>query len=133
MIPISEINIEDEIEEVEEPGLTYYIDRTKNRIVGFTDGIEAVKQAVSLILGTERFEHIIYSTDYGTESVRIVGASASVLKSELGRTVREALTQDDRISDVINFNIVITGDSADIRFTVVTIYGNFEEGVTQSV
>lgn len=133
MIPISEVDIEENIEEVEEPSTTYYIDPVKKKVVGLVDGIESVKQAVKLILGTERFEHIIYTTDYGTESVRLIGASSSVLRSELGRSIREALTQDDRISDVVNFKINITGDTADVRFTVVTIYGDFNEGVTRSV
>lgn len=133
MIPISEVNIEDEIEEVEEPSTTYYIDKENNRISGMVDGLEAVKQAVYLILSAERFEHIIYTTDYGTESVRLIGAPASVLRSELGRSIKEALLQDDRISDVVNFSINITGDTADVRFTVVTVYGNFEEGVTRNV
>ena len=133
MIPISEVNIEEEVEEVEEHSTTYYIDPVKKKVVGMTDGLEAVKQAVRIILSVERFEHIIYTTDYGTESVRLVGASASILRSELGRSIREALTQDDRISDVVNFQIDIQGDTADVKFTVVTVYGNFEEGVTRSV
>lgn len=133
MIPVTEVVTDEEIEEVQEPGLTYHIDPVKKRIVGTADGLEAVKQAVFLILQSERFEFLIYSTDYGTESVRLVGASASIIRSELSRSIRDALTQDDRISDVINFQINIRGDTADIKMTVVTIYGNFEQGVTRDV
>lgn len=53
-----------EVEEIIEPTKTYKI--KDNRIVGFADGKEALKQAIQLILGTERYEYLIYSWNYGS-------------------------------------------------------------------
>ncbi len=47
------------------PSLTYRIDFEKNRLSGMTDGKDALQQAIRLRLMTERFEHLIYSWDYG--------------------------------------------------------------------
>ena len=105
---------------------TYRIDWEKGRIVGFVDGLEAVKQAVYLILHTERYEHLIYSTDYGSELKGLIGKDQLFVQSEIKRRVREALMQDDRIEDVTNFNIQFDGDSALVRFTVVSVFGDFE-------
>ena len=115
-----------EVEEEQQPSLTYGIDFEKGRIVGMIDGLEAVKQAVFLILQTERYRYLIYSDDYGSELEGLIGRDPLFVRSELKRRIREALLQDDRIEDVTNFDIQINGDSALVRFTVVTIFGDFE-------
>lgn len=114
-----------EITTEQQPSLTYRIDFEKRRITGLTDGLEAVKQAVFLILQTERYEYLIYSTDYGSELRGLVGMEPAYIQSELKRRITEALTQDDRIEDVTNFQTEINGDSATVRFTVVTTFGDF--------
>jgi len=120
------IPAEIEVEEEQQPSLTYGIDFEKGRIVGMIDGLEAVKQAVFLILQTERYRYLIYSADYGSELEGLIGRDPLFVRSELKRRIREALLQDDRIEDVTNFDIQINGDSALVRFTVVTIFGDFE-------
>lgn len=109
----------------QQPNLTYKIDFEKRRIVGMVDGLEAIKQAVYLILRTERYEYLIYSTNYGSELRGLIGMEPAFIQSELKRRITEALTQDDRIEDVTNFETEINGDSATVRFTVVTNLGNF--------
>lgn len=115
-----------DLEEEQQPSLTYGIDFEKGRIIGMIDGLEAVKQAVFLILQTERYRYLIYSDDYGSELEGLIGRNPLFVQSELKRRIREALMQDDRIEDVTNFNIRFDGDSALVRFTVVSIFGNFE-------
>src|SRR5690606_29056146 len=99
-----------EVEEEQQPSLTYGIDFEKGRIIGMIDGLEAVKQAVFLILRTERYRYLIYSTDYGSELEGLIGRDSLFVQSELKRRIREALMQDDRIEDVTNFNIHFNGD-----------------------
>ena len=115
-----------EVEEEQPPSLTYGIDFEKGRIIGMIDGLEAVKQAVFLILRTERYRYLIYSTDYGSELEGLIGRDSLFVQSELKRRIREALMQDDRIEDVTNFNIQFDGDSALVRFTVLSVFGDFE-------
>ena len=115
-----------EIVEEQQPSLTFGVDFDRGRVIGMVDGLEAVKQAVFLILQTERYRHLIYSYDYGSELEGLIGRDPLFVQSELKRRIREALMQDDRIEDVTNFSIRFDGDSALVRFTVVSIFGNFE-------
>lgn len=114
---------------------TYAIDPMTKRIVGMVDGIEAVKQAVMLILGTERFKHSIFSANYGSELEELTGADSTSFSAEIGRRIRDALIHDDRISDVQDFRITMSGDTALVEFTVVSVYGDFtaEKVVNKSV
>lgn len=115
-------------EEVQQqPSRTYRLDPVTKRIYGMIDGIEAVKQAVRLTLGTERFEHLIYSSNYGGELREMSGADSTYFSSEIKRRIREALIQDDRIREVQDFRISHSGDSALVTFTVISVFGNFQE------
>ncbi|MBP1961166.1 DUF2634 domain-containing protein [Paenibacillus aceris] len=76
---------------------TYQLDPVSNRIVGIVDRLEAVKQAVYKILQTERFEHTIYGSDYGSELSSVIGKSDTYVRVELNRRIQEALMQDDRL------------------------------------
>ena len=44
----------------QQPDETWAIDKTANRIVGTATGLEAVRQAVEIILNVERFRWQIY-------------------------------------------------------------------------
>jgi len=106
-----------------EPTKTYKI--KDNRIVGFCDEIEALKQAIYLILNTERYEHLIYSDDYGSELKGLIGKDKDIAESEYKRRIKEALIQDDRINNVDNFIFKYDGDNVLIEFIVFSIYGEF--------
>lgn len=107
------------------PTRTYKIE--KGRIGGMVDGIEAMRQAIARILNTTRFEHVIYSGDYGNELGSLIGRNSDLLESETKRLIREALTADDRILDVDRFHFESTGrGDLIVRFTVNTIFGAIE-------
>src|SRR5690606_23686550 len=112
-----------EIVEEQQPSLTFGIDFDRGRVVGMVDGLESVKQAVFLILQTERYRHLIYTPDYGAELEGLIGRDPLFVQSELKRRIREALLQDDRIEDVTNFSIQFNGDNALVRFTVMSAFG----------
>lgn len=118
-----------EVEEIIEPTKTYKI--KDNRIVGFADGKEALKQAIQLILGTERYEYLIYSWNYGSELNGLIGRQKDIAESEFKRRIREALSQDDRINNVDNFIFKYNGDGIFVEFTVFSIYGEFTESVVR--
>lgn len=110
------------------PSKTYRIDG--NRIRGMIDGLDAVKQAVELILSTERFEYEIYSTDYGMETRDLIGKSREYVQGDLQRRISEALAEDDRVTGISDFDISFSGESATATFTVNSEFGNFQEEVT---
>ncbi|BDR66964.1 phage protein [Clostridium tetani] len=108
-----------------EPTKTYKIDFEAGKIVGFCDGIEALKQAIYLILNTERYEYLIYSDDYGSELKGLIGKDRDIAESEYKRRIKEVLIQDDRINNVDNFIFNYDGDNVLIEFIVFSIYGKF--------
>lgn len=110
----------------EQPTRTYRLNMEAGRIAGMTDGLEAMRQAVLKILLTERFAHLIYSPDYGSELRAHIGYSLGFVQSELQRTISEALMQDDRILRVNEFAFEQKGDSLHVRFTVETSVGKLQ-------
>ena len=94
-----------------------------SRIKGYTNGIEALKQAIYFILSTERYEFIIYSWDYGIELRTLFGKPIPYVKSELKRRITEALTMDDRINDVNDFKFEKQREKLHVTFVVDSIYG----------
>lgn len=133
MIPNIDILMK-EIVEVDYPTRTYKIevrfdpkktlDEIDDRINGYTDDIDAVKQAIYLILGTERYKFIIYSWDYGVELVDLFGKPMPYVMSELPRRITEALTQDNRITGCKDFEFEINKSKLHTTFTVISTVGN---------
>ncbi|MGE7718052.1 DUF2634 domain-containing protein [Priestia megaterium] len=134
MIPETDQNLLDEsLEDQQLPSLTWHIDFDKGRIIGKTDGLVAIQQAVFKVFQTNRFWHDIYSFDYGHELTLLLGSRPEFVQSEATRMVQEALLPDDRIDSVENVEAEINGDQITIRFTVVTVYGSFEQEVSRNV
>lgn len=122
MIPNVEL-LTEEITEPVYPSKTYKIIINKNRISGYTDDLDAVAQAVYLILSTERYQYSIYSWDYGVELIDLIGKPMPYVMAEVPRRITEALTQDDRIDDVVDFEFETKGKQLRVKFTVVSNTG----------
>lgn len=129
MIPQgAQISAEDQEESAMLPSLTYVFQASGQRIGRLQlDRKDAVKQAVYKALSTRRYEHLIYSSDYGMEWSWEGMAGRSMVESELERWIREALLPDDRISDVTEFDFVHEADGVRVSFTVETDFGSFRE------
>lgn len=107
-----------------ETSRTYRMDLEKGRVVGFTDGREAMQQVILKILLTQRFAYRIYSWNYGTELDALIGKSYPVFESEVRRVIREALLADSRITDLVDFSVEpINKRTAVVKFTAETIFG----------
>ena len=102
MIPNLDI-LTEEITEIEYANRTYKIEIEADKINGYVDDVDALIQTIYLILSTERYQHIIYSWDYGVELLDLYGKPMSYVMAEIPRRITEALTQDNRIDDVTDF------------------------------
>lgn len=125
MIPQGELTTVFESNEVKMTSRTYRWDRRTNRIQGFTDGLEAIEQAIYKMLSTERYEYLIYSFFYGVELENLLGKDILYVKADLKRRIEEALTEDDRIERIANFNFS-QGEGKDnvvIQFDAITVNG----------
>lgn len=111
---------------VEQTSRTYRLDLRQKRVIGMVDGQAAIEQAVYKILQTDRFDHLIYSADYGVEYGGLAGANQAFLQSELRRRIREALLQDDRIIAVEEMRFSFQPGSALVEFIVESNYGDIQ-------
>lgn len=117
---------EDEFEFVIFPSKTYAMDLQNGRIRGFTDGQEAMRQAIYKVLSTERFLYGAYSDNYGVELYDLIGMPVSYVLPEIKRCITEALTWDSRIRSVDGFSFEIEGGKVHCTFVVHTIYGDID-------
>lgn len=125
MIPSTTAFLEQDFEIEEQPTHTYKMNLESNLIRGYTDGQEAMKQAIYKILNTERYQYVMYSWNYGIELLDLYGEPVSYVCPELERRITEALTWDDRIQSVDNFefNISKKGEIL-VTFTAHTVLGD---------
>ncbi|HFL2584546.1 TPA: DUF2634 domain-containing protein [Clostridioides difficile] len=134
-------NIDYDIEDVsiinfdvrQEPSKTFKLNIEKSKIDGICDDVEALKQTIFLILNTERYEHLIYSRNYGVELNDLIGEPISYVIPELERRITEALIQDDRIENVDKFEFQNIKGKVQCRFSVHTKYGNIKAEKVVSV
>lgn len=124
MIPSTTAFLEQDFEITEQPTHTYKMNLESNLIRGYADGQEAMKQAIYKILNTERYQYVMYSWNYGIELLDLYGEPVSYVCPELERRITEALTWDDRIQTVDNFefNISKKGEIL-VTFTAHTVFG----------
>lgn len=132
LLPAVSEEVVDEFAYSEEPGLTYKMrvdqeDGTAGQIIGYTDGRDAVEQAVYKILNTERGEFEIYGDEYGVEIDDLFGMPMAYVVPEVDRRIKDALLQDDRIEAVGNFKFDLPRKGVlHVSFTVTSIYGDIQ-------
>lgn len=130
MIPNQSLDL---VQIQEQPSKTYALNTDKNIMNGTIDKLEAIKQAIYLILNIERYEYLIYSWNYGFETKDLIGEEYSYVCSELKRRIEEALTQDTRIESVDAFSFEKNKNKLLVTFTAHTIYGDAETETEVSV
>lgn len=122
MIPKGTEDLKQGFEIIEQPSNTYRM--ADDVISGKVDGIEAMEQAIYKILNTERYDHAIYSWNYGIELEDLFGQPADYVCPELKRRITEALTQDSRIHSVDSFVFEVRKKRISVTFTAHTIFGD---------
>lgn len=127
MIPSTTGFLEQDFEIAEQPTNTYKMNLEANRVRGYVDGQEAMKQAIFKVLQTERYQYIMYSWNYGIETYDLYGEPVSWVCPELERRISEALLWDSRITSVDNFEFNISKKGViHVTFTAHTIFGDVE-------
>ena len=127
MIPSTNTILSTNLEVKTQPSKNYKMHLEQNIINGFCDELETMRQVIYKILNTERYQHNIYSWNYGIELIDLYGEPVTYVCPEVQRRITEALIQDDRIESVDNFEFD-TSEKRTVKatFTVHTIFGNVE-------
>lgn len=127
MIPATVGFLDKDFEIQVQPSFTYKMQTAENLVRGYTDGLEAMKQAIFKIIMTERYQYIMYSWNYGIEISDLFGEPVTYVCPELKRRITEALLWDDRIRSVDNFEFDFPQKGVvHVAFTAHTIYGDVQ-------
>ena len=113
MIPSTTAFLEQDFKITEQPTHTYKMNHDNGHIRGYTDGIEAIKQAIFKILSTETLD--------------LYGEPVSYVCPELERRITEALLWDDRIQSIDNFEFDVSKKGeVHVNFTAHTVFGDVQ-------
>lgn len=127
MIPSTTGFLGQDFEFEEQPTYTYKMNLDTGTIRGYTDGLDAMRQAIFKILQTERYQYVMYSWNYGVETLDLYGEPVSYVYPELERRITEALTWDERIKSVNNFEFDVIGKGAiHVSFVAHTVFGEVQ-------
>ena len=106
---------------------TYRLNFDGRNSAGMLDGREAMKQAIYLILNTERYRYEMYSWDYGIELEELIGdQNSDTLQVNVRNTITDALIQDDRITEVSDFEFKREHERLSVTFSVTTTEGDIQ-------
>ncbi len=94
--------LEQEIEIVLQPGFTHKMLIEEERVKGYTDGEEAIKQFIYKCINTEKGIYPIYP-NFGVKKRDLFGKPKNYAFVVLTRRITDALMLDDRIEDVYEF------------------------------
>lgn len=133
MIPKTSGTLRNGITFATKPSKTIQLNSETKHFSGFTDGLDAVRQAAFVILHVERYEYIIHSWNFGVELKDLFGKQMTYVMPEVKRRVRDALLQDDRITEVDEFVLTPNKNKLTVECTVHSVFGDFPEGVTINV
>ena len=111
------------------PSRTFRLNHSPQTMTGTVDQIQAVEQAIFLILNTERYHWLIHSWNYGVELYDLIGNDIEYCIPEIERRIQEALLQDDRITAVENFQFRVNKKQVLATFTAVSIFGAVNAGL----
>lgn len=123
MIPKVQEDFTQGYDVVQLPDKTFRLNTDTEVITGYTDGIDAIKQAIYIILNVERYDYLIHSWNFGVELRDLFGKPLSYCLPEIKRRIKDALLQDSRITDVTDFVFQTSRNTVHVTFTTSTILG----------
>lgn len=133
MLPQGNVNSV-EYEVIDYPTKTYRLDTDKKRIMGYTDSVDAMKQAIYKIICTQRYRYVIYDGNYGIELEDLFGRDRGLVCALLENRITDALLADSRISEVKDFVFGGKKDVITVNFTAVTnVSGSLNMEVSYNV
>lgn len=127
MIPSKTGFLEKDFEIKEQPSFTHRMDLKFETVRGYTDEKEAMRQAIYKILLTERYQYVMYSWNYGLETMDLYGMPIAYVVPELERRIRDALLYDTRIMAVTDFEFTYPAKRVvHVSFIAHTIFGEVQ-------
>lgn len=126
ILPTNNQDLINDFDIKEQTSNTYKLVYLKDSLKGFTDEIEALKQAIYFILNTERYDYLIYDWNYGFQIKDLMGQNPNDILQTIQSRISDALIQDTRITEVSNFSFDIIKNKVKTTFTVKSIFGDLQ-------
>lgn len=130
MLPNTE-NLDDLIldfeDDVPQNTQTFAINMTENTMGATIDDLKALSQNIYLMLNIEADQYIIYPYTYGFNTLDLIGKPSYYIAAVIPGRIKETLLSDNRITDVSDFEFIVSKNQMTVKFVVHTIYGNLEE------
>lgn len=103
----------------------------ENNDFKIVQGKEAVKIWIYKCIKTNRKEHDIYSWDYGTDLIELIGQkyTKALTEAEAKRYVKESLEKNPYIIEVNVKDSELIGDNLNLTIHCRTVYGEVEVNV----
>ena len=93
--------------------------------------LDAVAQDVRFALSTDRYKWPIMGSNFGVTFDDLIGTDYNYIRSEVVRRIRDALSIDDRILQVDDFQFTLLEDSGILISCVVqTTFGDVSVSTT---
>ena len=125
MFPVDLEEEEIEVKEQKEQK-DWEIDFNTGRLTGRTvTGFEAIKQWVQIVLSVDRYTFPQYSWDYGNDLSSLIGKNydEGYVTSEAKRMIEDALSLNDDILAIEDFECSFENDKLTATFKLNTTYG----------
>lgn len=129
LLPTNDQALIDDFDIKEQTSNTYKLIYLKDRLKGFTDEIEALKQTIYFILNTERYDYLIYDWNYGFQIKDLIGQNPNDILQTIQARISDALIQDTRITEVSNFSFDVIKNKVKTTFTIKSIFGDLQQEI----
>lgn len=107
------------------PTETWGFDKNTGRLSKRIESIEAMRQAIEIILNIPRYYWQIYTPNFGNQ-IQLTGEDYGYTCSEVRRRVDEAFSTDNRITGTDQWSFSSKGPNVFASFIVKTVFGDVE-------
>ena len=128
-LPTSSTGISENVQFEAQPTLTFYVDPISKKIKGTAQNFDVMQQAIEIMLSVERYKWQIYTSNFGMEFDGLIGEDPGYVASELQRRISDALSIDNRIIGIEDFEYTVDDGVLTATLTVRTVYGNVDQQV----
>ena len=91
------------------------------------DGREALQQHIAMLLSIEADQYIIYPYTLGIKTVDLIGMPYYYVIAVIPGRIKDALLNDERITDITDFEFEVNRNELHVTFVVHSIYGDITE------
>ena len=118
------VGLDVSLKHTEQPTDTFLIDWSSGQISGMDEGLEAMRQAVEIVLQNERFRWQIYDSNFGTELEDLIGEEYDYIVDAVDTvTAKIALVMKAKEMNIPIISSMGAGNKLDAsKFEVADIY-----------